>query len=137
MHRAKASVPTPTTAQWLGPEDNSSSGSEEREAGPPIVPSSMRDSGSSVRNQGFTPSVTDHVPVLKYSQVFPDHRSNRDVQIIGVDSYNEFEHKSSQREGILLATLTAWHGGMALWVRSHPSVARYSLSGGLAPPGAA
>eukprot|EP00973_Karenia_brevis_P016125 2205277-Karenia_brevis.AAC.1 len=37
--RATAGAPTPTTAQWLGLEDSSSSGSEEREAGPPIDPS--------------------------------------------------------------------------------------------------
>eukprot|EP00973_Karenia_brevis_P070423 9789498-Karenia_brevis.AAC.1 len=37
--RAKAGVPTPTTAQWLGPEDNGSSVSEDREAGPSVDPS--------------------------------------------------------------------------------------------------
>eukprot|EP00973_Karenia_brevis_P081393 11281969-Karenia_brevis.AAC.1 len=60
----------------------------------------MRDTGSSVRTEGFTPFIADHIPVLKYSQVFQDHRSNRDlpdvgdyiVQIIGVDSYDKFEH---------------------------------------------
>eukprot|EP00973_Karenia_brevis_P083449 11575390-Karenia_brevis.AAC.1 len=73
INRAKASAPTPTTAPWLGPKDKSSSGTKKRGAGSPINPSSMRDTGSSLRNQGFTPFVADSVPVLKYSQVFPDH----------------------------------------------------------------
>eukprot|EP00973_Karenia_brevis_P092325 12411884-Karenia_brevis.AAC.1 len=76
--RAKSSVPRPSqsSSQWLGPSDQSSRGSEDREAEPPINPSSMRDTGSSVRNEGFTHFVAEYIPVLKYCQSFQDHRSN-------------------------------------------------------------
>eukprot|EP00973_Karenia_brevis_P011389 1542009-Karenia_brevis.AAC.1 len=45
IDKAKSSVPTPS--QWLGPSRESSRSSEDREAGPPIDPSSRRDTGSS------------------------------------------------------------------------------------------
>eukprot|EP00973_Karenia_brevis_P025055 3454987-Karenia_brevis.AAC.1 len=47
MDRGKSSVPTPTQSgsQWLGPSRENSSSSEDREAGAPTDPSSMRDTG--------------------------------------------------------------------------------------------
>eukprot|EP00973_Karenia_brevis_P073385 10194243-Karenia_brevis.AAC.1 len=106
MDRAKSSVPRPTQSgsQWLGPSRENSSSSEDREAGSLSDPSSMRDTGASVRNEGFTPFIAERIPVLQYSESFPDHRSNRDVpdlgdyivQIIGVTSYDQFEHKSKK-----------------------------------------
>eukprot|EP00973_Karenia_brevis_P015373 2102910-Karenia_brevis.AAC.1 len=74
----------PSTSAWLGAHDTSSD--ESQEAASPIDAPSL-DPGSSVRNQGPTPFVEEHIPIQKGPQNFPE-------AYMRVDSVEEFEQKS-------------------------------------------